>query len=132
MRDDIQTQCGAFIKHRMPELSDAQARDAATMAIDWLGSRTAPHLGTWPDAVTRGFVGFSPATNGDGCFVITDTDHGIPVMGVVNYPGDTETVARRLCAAWNSSFGKSLLSMEVEAKKMMEAAAEDARQPLNQ
>lgn len=132
MRDDIQTQCGAFIKHRMPELSDAEARDAATLALDWLGSRTAPHLGTWPDSVMSGFVYADPSTNTTGMFTIKDTDHGIPVMSVVNYPEDTEAIARRFCAAWNTSFGKSLLSMEVEAKKLMNVAADDAAHPLNQ
>lgn len=130
MRDDIQTQCGAYIRHRMPELSDAQARDAAAMAIDWLGARTAPHLGTWPDNVLRGFIHYAPAQNSGG-FVIADTDHGIPVMGVVNYPGDTEAIARRLSACWNACNGQSTLSLEVKAKRYMEAAAEDAAHPLN-
>lgn len=39
IQDDRATRCGKYIKHRLPELSHEQARDAATLALDWAQQR---------------------------------------------------------------------------------------------
>lgn len=71
----------------------------------------------WPDNIVAGKIYYGRADNYDG-FYLADCDHGIPTIGAVthtnpptirgqnvgvfNYPGQTEAIAKQLCDRWNS------------------------------